>query len=191
VPLDAFAIRLTDGHPAAAPALARALRLLLAIEVRTEGVGRRLSLSGTRPSSIVAVELCDADAWHRLAARQVQLARDAGALAHLQFALGFLARSHLLAGELTAATEIDEARLIAETTGNPGFVNVPMILAAWRGHEAQASDLIEATSQEAAARRWTSNAYARSCSITGSAITTPRVMPPGKHSSAIRSDMDS
>jgi DNA-binding CsgD family transcriptional regulator len=41
-------------------------------------------------------------------------------------------------------------------------VNVPMILAAWRGHEAQASQLIEATSEEAAARRWTSNNYARS-----------------------------
>ena len=136
--LDAFAIRFTDGYPAAALALARALKLLLAMEVRHEEVGRRLSLSSTRTSSILAVELCDADAWHLLAARQVQLARDAGALVHLQFALGFLARSHLLAGELTAATlVIDEARLIAEAIGNPGFVNGPMIVAAWRGKEAQ------------------------------------------------------
>jgi DNA-binding CsgD family transcriptional regulator len=36
-----------------------------------------------------------------------------------------------------------------------------MILAAWRGQEAQASELIQATSEEAAARRWTSNNYAR------------------------------
>jgi DNA-binding CsgD family transcriptional regulator len=42
-----------------------------------------------------------------------------------------------------------------------------MILAAWRGHDAQASDLIEATSPEAAARRWTSNNYARSVLYNG------------------------
>jgi DNA-binding CsgD family transcriptional regulator len=92
----------------------------------------------------------------------VQVARDTGALVHLQFALSFLARSQMLAGELTAATlTIDEARLIAEATGNPALVNAPMILAAWCGHEAQASELIAATAEEAAARRWTSNSYAR------------------------------
>ncbi len=103
-----------------------------------------------------------------LAARQVQLARDTGALVHLQFALSFLARSHMLAGELTAATlMLDEARLIAEATGNPALVNAPMILAAWRGDEAQASELIEATSEEAAARRWTSNNYASAVLYNG------------------------
>jgi hypothetical protein len=86
----------------------------------------------------------------------------------LQFALAFLARSHLVAGKLTAAASvIDEARLIAEATGNPALVSGPMILAAWRGREAQASDLIEATSGEAAARRWTSNAYARAVLYNG------------------------
>jgi DNA-binding CsgD family transcriptional regulator len=166
--LDAFAIRLTDGYAAAAPTLARALELLLAIEVRGEDVGRWLSLSSTRNSNIVALELWDDEALHRLAARQVQVARDAGALVHLQFALSFLARSHMLAGDLTAAAvTIDEARMIAEATGNPALVNAPMILAAWRGHEAQASELIEATSEEAAARRWTSNSYARSVLYNG------------------------
>jgi DNA-binding CsgD family transcriptional regulator len=164
--LDAFAIRLTDGYAAAAPALARALELLLA-DVSNEDVGR-LSVSSSRDSNIVALEMWDDEALHRLAARQVQVARDAGALVHLQFALSFLARSHMLAGELTAATlMIDEARSIAEATGNPALVNAPMILAAWRGHEAQASELIEATSAEAAARRWTSNNYARSVLYNG------------------------
>ena len=160
--LDAFAIRLTDGYAAAAPTLARALELLLA-DVSNEDLGRRLSLSSGIYSNIVAVELWDDEALHLLAARQVQDARDAGALAHLQFALSFLAGSHMLAGELTAATLIiDEARSIAEATGNPALVNAPMILAAWRGHEVQASELIEATAAEAATRRWTSNNYARS-----------------------------
>ena len=55
-----------------------------------------------------------------LATRQVQAAREMGALGHLQFALSFLARSQILAGELGAAElSIDEARSIAEATGNP------------------------------------------------------------------------
>src|SRR6195256_2243123 len=166
--LDAFAIRLTDGYAAAAPTLARALELLLAMDVSNEDVGRWLSVSSARNSNIVALEMWDDEALHLLAARQVQGARDTGALAHLQFGLSFLARSHILAGELTAATlMIDEARLIAEATGNPALVNAPMILAAWRGDEAQASELIEATSEEAAARRWTSNNYARSVLYNG------------------------
>ena len=166
--LDAFAIRLTDGYAAAAPTLARALELLLAMDVSDEDVGRWLSLSSGRNSNIVALEMWDDEAVHLLAARQVQVARDAGALVHLQFALSFLARSHMLAGELTAAAlMIDEARLIAEATGNPALVNAPMILAAWRGDEAQASELIEATSEEAATRRWTSNNYARSVLYNG------------------------
>jgi DNA-binding CsgD family transcriptional regulator len=164
--LDAFAIRLTDGYAAAAPRLAQALELLLA-DASNEHVGG-LSVSSSRDGNIVALEMWDEEALHLLAARQVRVARDAGALVHLQFALSFLARSHMLAGELTAATVmIDEARLIAEATGNPALVNAPMILAAWRGREAQASELIEATSEEAAARRWTSNNYARSVLYNG------------------------
>src|SRR5450432_172347 len=164
--LDAFAIRLTDGYAAAAPTLARALELLLA-DVSKEDIGR-LSVSSSRDGNIVALEMWDDEALHLLAARQVQVARDAGALVHLQFALSFLARSHMLAGELTAATlMIDEARLIAEATGNPALVNAPMILAAWRGDEPQSSELIEATAAEAATRRWTSNNYARSVLYNG------------------------
>ncbi len=42
-----------------------------------------------------------------------------------------------------------------------------MILAAWRGDEAQASGLIEATSEQAATRRWVSNNYARAVLYNG------------------------
>jgi DNA-binding CsgD family transcriptional regulator len=74
----------------------------------------------------------------------------------------------MLAGELTAAALLlDEARSIAEATGNPALVNAPMILAAWRGDEAQASELIEASAEEAVAQRWTSNNYARAVLYNG------------------------
>jgi DNA-binding CsgD family transcriptional regulator len=162
VVLDAFAIRLIDGYVAAAPTLARALELLLATDI-TAGDGRRwLTLSGARDSNIVALEMWADEAVHLLAARQVHVARETDALVHLQFALSFLARSHMLAGELTtAAAVLDEAGLIAEATGNPALVNAPMILAAFRGDEALASELIDASSEEAVTRRWTSNNYAR------------------------------
>ena len=66
------------------------------------------------------MELWDFESWHALAARQVQVARDMGALVQLQFALSILGLLHVLAGELGAAEQlIDEDRLIAEATGNP------------------------------------------------------------------------
>ncbi len=166
--LDAFAIRFTDGYAAAVPALARALELIMATEISKEDVGRSLSLSGGRNSNIVALELWDEKALHLLAARDVQLARDTGALGHLLFSLSFLARSHMLAGELSqAALLIDEAGVIAEATGNQALVNAPMILAAWRGQEARAAELMQASSQEAVLRGWTSHNYARSVLYNG------------------------
>jgi DNA-binding CsgD family transcriptional regulator len=166
--LDAFALRLTDGYAAAAPMLTRALELLLDLKPTSEEARRSLWLAGGRASTIVAVELWDAEAFHVLAARQAQLARDTGALVHLQLALSFLARSHLLAGELTmAALTIEEERLIAEVTGNPRLGSAAMTLAAWRGQEAPALELIEATSQEATARGWTINSYASSVLYNG------------------------
>ena len=166
--LDAFALRLTDGYPAAAPTLARALELLLALEVSDEKADRALWLAGGRVNVIVAIELWDADALHALATRQAQVARDTGALVHLQLALSFLARSHIFAGDLAeAALMIDEDRLIAEASGNPALGSAPMTLAAWRGQEAAAAELIDATSEEATARGWTRNAYASSVLYNG------------------------
>ncbi|HEX3962130.1 MAG TPA: hypothetical protein VHZ03_36800 [Trebonia sp.] len=102
---------------------------------------------------IAAQELWDAESARVLAARVAQAARDAGALVLLQFALNFLAVFHLLGGELAAAAElIEEDRLIADATGNPPVAYTDMLLAAWRGREAQAAELIEATTREATAR---------------------------------------
>jgi DNA-binding CsgD family transcriptional regulator len=166
--LDAFAIRLTDGYAAAAATFARALELLLATDIASEDGSRWLTVSSGRNSNMVALEMWDDEALHLLAARQVQVARDTGALGHLPFALSFLARSHMLAGDLTAAAlALDEARLIAEATGNSAVVNAPMILAAWRGDQTEASELIKASSEEAATRRWASNNYASAVLYNG------------------------
>ena len=151
--LDAFALRFTEGYVAAAAALTRALKQVLAINAGTDlEAGRWLWLAGSRASAIVALELWDAESWHALAARLAQFARDTGALVHLQFALSFQAIPHLLAGELASAARlIDEDHLIAEVTGNPPVAYTAMTLGAWRGQETPAAELIEATAREAAA----------------------------------------
>jgi DNA-binding CsgD family transcriptional regulator len=150
--LDAFALRLTEGYAAAAPTLTWALELVLAPEVGPDlETGRWLV--GASSSQMAAQELWDAEPWYALAARVAQFARDTGALVLLQFGLNFLAVPHLLAGELTTAAQlIEEDRLIAEATGNPPVAYAAMMLAAWRGQEAPATELIEATVQEATAR---------------------------------------
>ena len=161
--LDAFAARVSDGYAAASPTFARALELLLSMDISSDDVSQWLSISGCRNANIVALEMWDAAAVHLLAERWVRVARDTGALGNLHFALTFLARSHMFSGEFAAAgLLIDEARFIARATGSPQVVNAPIVLAAWRGQESLASELIDAGADEAARRGWLSNRYARS-----------------------------
>ena len=148
--LDGFALRLTEGYSAAAPTLARALKLVLALDVADDEVGRWLWLAGARAAVMVALELWDAESWQALVARQARITRDTGALVQLQFALNSLASTHILAGELTTAAQLlDEDRLIGEATGNPPLGGTEMHLAAWRGRETAASELIKAHLREA------------------------------------------
>jgi DNA-binding CsgD family transcriptional regulator len=150
--LDALAVRLTQGYAVAAPGLTRALDLVLALDIADDELGRWLWLVGASSSAIVCLELWDAESSYTLATRLVRLARATGALVHLQFALDFLARTHLQAGEFAAAALlIDEGRLIAEVTGNPPSAYAALTLAAWRGPEATALQLFEAASQDAIA----------------------------------------
>jgi DNA-binding CsgD family transcriptional regulator len=153
--LDAFAIRLIEGHTAAAPTLALALKRILALDAGTDiDVGRWLWLAGMRAGGIVAGELWDDDARHTLAVRQVKVARSAGALVQSQYALNFLAWIHIDAGELAMAAQLlDEDRLIAEATGTSPVGFCAILLAAWRGEERVAVELAEATTRLATAGR--------------------------------------
>src|SRR5580704_11892748 len=153
--LDALALRFTEGYAAAATALTRAVELLVSMDADADvGEGRRwLWLIGAGASRVIALELWAFECWHALAARQVQVARDMGALVQLQFALNSLGVHQLVGGELgTAERLIEEDRLIAEATGNPPVGYAAMMLAAWQGREEEASKLIEATVQIATER---------------------------------------
>ena len=151
--LDALAIRLTEGYETAAPVLTRALELLLGQDVGSDEVGRSLWLAASRSTQAIAVELWNADAVHTLATRQLEVAREAGALVQLRLALNFLGGSLVQSGELaTAELLFDEDRLVAEATGNRPVTYSELMLAVWRGQEATATELLEATRREAGAR---------------------------------------
>ena len=118
--LDAFALRLTEGHTPAAPLLARAVELGLALDVADDEADRWRWLATGEPAPSPPSSCGTHESWHALAAVQTQFARDTGAPVHLQYALNDLAEAHVLAGELTTAARlVDEDRLIAEVTGNP------------------------------------------------------------------------
>ena len=99
--------------------MTRALELLLAQDIGSDEVGRSLWLAASRSTQAIAVELWDADAVHTLATRQLEVAREAGALVQLRLALNFLGGSLVHSGELAMAELLfDEDRLVAEATGN-------------------------------------------------------------------------
>ena len=77
--LDAVTLRLTEGYAAAAPALNRALKMVLALDVSSGEAGYWLWLAGGRISQIIAMELWDFESWHALAVSQVQFSRERGA----------------------------------------------------------------------------------------------------------------
>jgi DNA-binding CsgD family transcriptional regulator len=150
--LDAFATRLTDGYAAAKPAMQRALAAVLALDGPGEDLGRWLWLTGMRATGLIALELWDADAWHQLASRQVAVAREAGALVPLQFALTFLARAEVAFGRLSEAEILlAEQESIALAVENPTSGSPGMVLAACRGQESLASELIERSERAARA----------------------------------------
>lgn len=87
--------------------------------------------SNCHPGALISLEMWDFESWQAITTDQVKRAREMGALVQLQFALTYLARTHLRAGELaTAARLIEEDQLIAEATGNPPFRYSAMMLAA-------------------------------------------------------------
>jgi DNA-binding CsgD family transcriptional regulator len=149
--LDALATRLVDGHAAAVPSLARALKQVQSIDYRVDDVDRLLGPVGNPFPGYVATELWDFDAGRTVAELLVQRARDAGALVQLQFAANELAVNEMLAGQLTdAAALVEEDRMVSGITGNPPVGYAAMILAALRGTDA-ASRMITTARDEISA----------------------------------------
>jgi DNA-binding CsgD family transcriptional regulator len=146
--LDGLATRFTDGYAAGVPALRRALDAVSEDDGHTEDDIRWLWLACR-----IAPDLWEDETWHELATRQLRLARDAGALTVLPLAATYRAGVHVHAGEFAAAAAlIEEADAITAATGNAPLMYTSLVLAAWRGQEAQAMELIEASREDATRR---------------------------------------
>ena len=71
----------------------------------------------------------------------------------LPLAATYRAGVHVHAGEFAAAAAlIEEADAITEATGNAPLRYTLLVLAAWRGQEAQALELIKASREDATAK---------------------------------------
>jgi DNA-binding CsgD family transcriptional regulator len=140
--------RFTDGYAAGVPRLRRALQALEAM-LRDHGlVGREVRFAwGVSP------ELWDDQAWDELATRGVRLARDTGALTALPVGLTYRAGLLVFAGEFASADDlVDEADAIAAATGTAHFDYASPLLAALRGRETQALEVIAVCVRHATAR---------------------------------------
>jgi DNA-binding CsgD family transcriptional regulator len=143
--LDGLARRCTEGPGAGAPPLRLALRAFRSEPLDGHEQTMHWLLLSPVVQSMTVFELYDDDAFHALATRAVQLARDTGALAMLPVALVYRSGVHLFGGEFAAASAlIQEADAIATATGNPGLMYARILLDAWRGAEAEAMELISA-----------------------------------------------
>jgi DNA-binding CsgD family transcriptional regulator len=147
--LDGLALRTTQSHAAGAPVLREALNAFCSERLPNDEAIRWFWLA----CHVAATDLWDDEIWDVLSARQVQLARDAGALTVLPIALVTRIALHLIAGELAAAASlVEELAAILEATGSYLAPYGAVFLAAWCGHEAEASELIEASMSEVVAR---------------------------------------
>jgi DNA-binding CsgD family transcriptional regulator len=125
---------------------------------------RAISVAGSNTASddelrwlwlagIAALHIWDDESWDVLSARNVELARAAGALTDLPPALSSRALMLLSAGELTAAESlIQEAQTVTEATGDRVSPHGALGLAAFRGRQPEATTLLEATRKDVARR---------------------------------------
>jgi len=137
--LDGLAIRFTEGYVAGVAPLRLALNAFGQDAGGDEDDVRRWFWLPW----LVAGDLWDDEMWHQLATRAVRLGRESGALMVLPLALGYRAVVHLHAGEFAQASALtEEAAAIEEATGSAPARYSSLLLAAWRGVEAEAVDFM-------------------------------------------------
>jgi DNA-binding CsgD family transcriptional regulator len=146
--LDGLAARHAEGCAAASPALKVALRAFRETALSEDEELRWLWLA-----CHLARELGDDEAWDELTARQLALARKAGAFSLLPVALDNRFSVELLTGRIAAATSLAaEADAVVEATGSHLLRRTGIALASWHGREAEARALTEARRQEVLSR---------------------------------------
>jgi DNA-binding CsgD family transcriptional regulator len=147
--LDGLAMLVTEGAAASAEMLRRATKAFVD-DPPPMPENFRWGWMTTIPPNV----LWDEDSWHAITTRQVQEARDAGALARLPIDLNASAGIAAWRGDFeAAAAAIDEAESITDATGTRFAPYAGVLLAALRGREDDASPMIESMVRGAAAGR--------------------------------------
>src|SRR4051794_5313461 len=136
------------GHAAAVPILKAALSAFREAVALPPEEARWLSLACR-----AAWDIWDEESWRLLATRELQRARDAGALTATPLLLSALSYVQVLCGELpTAESLLDEIRATTAATGIPAHRYVEIWVAALRGREPELSALVEDFTTDAKGR---------------------------------------
>jgi DNA-binding CsgD family transcriptional regulator len=152
--LDGLALVITEGYAAGAALLKDAVCAFRTTDLRA-------AKGWLWPAAHSAFDVWDDESWEELSARHTRLAREAGGLFMLPVALDTQIRFQLFAGDLTsAASLVEEFGTVTEATaaGVPSYgpVGSPpygaLALAAFRGREAEAAQLIHTVSAQLAPR---------------------------------------
>ncbi|MGY1666442.1 helix-turn-helix transcriptional regulator [Geodermatophilus sp. SYSU D00696] len=146
--LDGLALLLTRGHGAGIPVLRRALTAM-----REEPLPEDDALRWLWLACRTARALFDDTSWDVLSERQVRVARRTGALSLLPTALTERFSMQLFAGNLAVATSLaGEAAAVTEAIGSRVTPYGAVSLATWRGREAEARALVEASREDVVRR---------------------------------------
>jgi DNA-binding CsgD family transcriptional regulator len=128
--LDGLALLISDGPSIGAPVLRRSVSAFRE-EIATEENVRWLWLAGP-----AARFVWDYEAWDALTRRQIEVARDAGALAVLPLALNARASVYIFAGELSAAASLcQESDALSAAAGAHAVPHSALALDAFSGRE--------------------------------------------------------
>jgi len=146
--LDGLARLIVDGPASGTAVLEQALDAFRGQSVATEERLRWSWLAGR-----AAAFIWDYDGWDTLTARQLEVARDAGALTVLPLTLSTRAGVHMFAGELSiAASLIEQVEAVADATDTRTARYAAVMLAALQGREHEGRELIDANAKDFASR---------------------------------------
>ena len=145
--LDGLSVLVTEGRHQAAPLLREAARVFAEDDIP---LAERLRCS--RVALAAAALVWNEEHWGAILARDVQYCRQAGMLTQLALYLGPMAVISIWRGDFGAAVSLAaEEKALAEATG-AGFVpHAALILAGFRGDEAEDAPVIEAVAAAAQA----------------------------------------
>jgi DNA-binding CsgD family transcriptional regulator len=146
--LNGLAVLVVQGCAAAATTLRAAIAGFLG-----DGISVEKGLQWSALAGVAGMTLWDYESFDAVISRQLELSRNAGALAALAFALNGRGIVESLAGNFAgAALAIAEATVVTQATGTRIAPYGAMLLEAYRGREADATQVIETTKNSAIAR---------------------------------------